>query len=111
MFASSFFLICMYQYVWVVLNISLYAPGVLNISLYAPGVLNRSLYAPGILNILLYMPGGYNLTSICDASEMCMRALLGENVPLPNQEEILKAPCPSAVKTLEDCSSIQGTLT
>lgn len=52
--------------------------------------------------------GGYNLTSICDASEMCTRTLLGENVPLPNQEEILRVPHPSAIEALEECSKIQG---
>lgn len=31
-------------------------------------------------NVLLCLEGGYDLQSICDASEMCMRALVGEEV-------------------------------
>ena len=57
--------------------------------------------------ITIYL-GGYNLSSICDASEMCTRALLGESVPLPNQEEILRPPCKNAIKTLEEASRIQS---
>ena len=58
--------------------------------------------------LLFCFIGGYNLSSICDASEQCTRALLGENVPLPNQEEILRLPCKAAIQTLEECSRVQG---
>lgn len=52
--------------------------------------------------------GGYNLSSICDASEQCTRALLGENVPLPSQDEILRLPCKAAIQTLEEASRVQA---
>ena len=51
------------------------------------------------------------MPTICDASEMCCRALLGENVPLPNQEEIMRKPCPSAVQSLQEAAKIQGNST
>ena len=36
--------------------------------------------------VVLVLEGGYDLPSICDASESCMRALLGEEVSKPCKE-------------------------
>lgn len=41
--------------------------------------------------VVLVLEGGYDLPSICDASESCMQALLGEEVSvLSNIDEFIK---------------------
>ncbi|XP_067931188.1 histone deacetylase 5-like isoform X2 [Watersipora subatra] len=71
------------------------------------GFMTKELMSASDNKVVLVLEGGYNLSSICDASEMCTRALLGESVPLPNQEEVMRPPCKNAVETLEECSRIQ----
>ncbi|XP_035253696.1 histone deacetylase 5 isoform X2 [Anguilla rostrata] len=58
--------------------------------------------------VVLALEGGHDLTAICDASESCVSALLGEELdPLP--EAVLKQrPCPKAVASLERVIEIQS---
>ncbi|KAJ8345478.1 hypothetical protein SKAU_G00296710, partial [Synaphobranchus kaupii] len=58
--------------------------------------------------VILALEGGHDLTAICDASESCVSALLGEELdPLP--EAILKQrPCPKAAASLERVIEIQS---
>ncbi|KAF6026097.1 HDAC4 [Bugula neritina] len=72
------------------------------------GYMTKELMGACDNKVVLVLEGGYNLSSICDASEMCTRALLGDSVPLPNQEEILKLPCKNAIQALEECSRVQA---
>uniref|UniRef100_A0A3B3QBI4 Histone deacetylase n=1 Tax=Paramormyrops kingsleyae TaxID=1676925 RepID=A0A3B3QBI4_9TELE len=57
--------------------------------------------------VVLALEGGHDLTAICDASESCVSALLGEELdPLP-QSVMQQKPCPKAVTSLEKVIEIQ----
>ena len=51
--------------------------------------------------VLLELEGGYNLTTLQDCSEYCVRALLGDSVEPVNAAEWRRAPNESAVRTLQ----------
>ena len=51
--------------------------------------------------LVLVLEGGYDLPGICDASETCVRALLGEKLPDFKKEELVRTPSPVAVEALE----------
>ncbi|KAL4630863.1 histone deacetylase 5-like isoform X2 [Arapaima gigas] len=58
--------------------------------------------------VVLALEGGHDLTAICDASESCVSALLGEELePLP-QTVLQQKPCPKAVASLEKVIDIQS---
>ncbi|XP_048871351.1 LOW QUALITY PROTEIN: histone deacetylase 5 [Brienomyrus brachyistius] len=58
--------------------------------------------------VVLALEGGHDLTAICDASESCVSALLGEELdPLP-QSVTQQKPCPKAVTSLEKVIEIQS---
>uniref|UniRef100_A0A3B3QD90 Histone deacetylase n=1 Tax=Paramormyrops kingsleyae TaxID=1676925 RepID=A0A3B3QD90_9TELE len=58
--------------------------------------------------VVLALEGGHDLTAICDASESCVSALLGEELdPLP-QSVMQQKPCPKAVTSLEKVIEIQS---
>ncbi|XP_051872895.1 histone deacetylase 4-like [Pristis pectinata] len=57
--------------------------------------------------VILALEGGHNLTAICDASEACLYALLGNELdPLP-QDVQLQKPNSNAVASLEKTIEIQ----
>ncbi|MBN3312898.1 HDAC5 deacetylase, partial [Atractosteus spatula] len=57
--------------------------------------------------VVLALEGGHDLTAICDASESCVSALLGEELePLP-EETVQQKPCPKAAASLEKVIEIQ----
>uniref|UniRef100_A0A8B9ITB3 Histone deacetylase n=1 Tax=Amazona collaria TaxID=241587 RepID=A0A8B9ITB3_9PSIT len=58
--------------------------------------------------IVLALEGGHDLTAICDASEACVSALLGNEVgPLP-EESMRQKPNPNAVRSLEAVLQVQS---
>ena len=57
--------------------------------------------------IVLVLEGGYDQTGICDCSEMCLTALLGEELPGVAEEELNRSPCKPALETLESTINIQ----
>ncbi|KAJ8264603.1 hypothetical protein GJAV_G00151180 [Gymnothorax javanicus] len=58
--------------------------------------------------VVLALEGGHDLTAICDASESCVSALLGEELdPLP-QAVLQQEPCPKAAASLEKVIEIQS---
>ncbi|KPP62053.1 hypothetical protein Z043_119786 [Scleropages formosus] len=58
--------------------------------------------------VVLALEGGHDLTAICDASESCVSALLGDEPdPLP-QAVLQQKPCPKAVASLEKVIDIQS---
>ncbi|KAG0727417.1 Histone deacetylase 4 [Chionoecetes opilio] len=58
--------------------------------------------------VVLALEGGYNLTSISDAAEACVRALTGEDVlPIP-EVELTRPPCQSALETLQNVITVQS---
>uniref|UniRef100_A0A8C7FE88 Histone deacetylase n=1 Tax=Oncorhynchus kisutch TaxID=8019 RepID=A0A8C7FE88_ONCKI len=60
--------------------------------------------------VVLALEGGHDLTAICDASESCVAALLGDELdPLP-QAVLQQKPCPKAAASLERVIEIQSEL-
>ncbi|XP_032639901.1 histone deacetylase 7 isoform X5 [Chelonoidis abingdonii] len=58
--------------------------------------------------IVLALEGGHDLTAICDASEACVSALLGNELdPLP-EESMRQKPNPNAVRSLEAVIRVQS---
>nr|CAD7409518.1 unnamed protein product [Timema cristinae] len=57
--------------------------------------------------IVLSLEGGYDLPSICDAAQECVRALLGDEPSPLKEEELKKTPCQNAIDTLQKTIAIQ----
>ncbi|XP_050187009.1 histone deacetylase 7 isoform X2 [Myiozetetes cayanensis] len=58
--------------------------------------------------VVLALEGGHDLTAICDASEACVSALLGNELdPLP-EESLRQKPNPNAVRSLEAVIQVQS---
>ncbi|XP_040281805.1 histone deacetylase 7 isoform X2 [Bufo bufo] len=72
------------------------------------GHMTRQLMSLAGGRVVLALEGGHDLTSICDASEACVSALLGNELdPLP--EEILRQrPNQNAVQSLETVIQVQS---
>lgn len=58
--------------------------------------------------VVLALEGGYNLPSISDASEACVRALTGEDLPPISEHELARPPCQSALETLQNVIAVQS---
>lgn len=71
------------------------------------GLLTRQLMGLAGGRVVLALEGGHDLTAICDASEACVRALLGVEEPLP-EEMLLQKPSPNGVRSLHTVIQIQG---
>lgn len=63
-----------------------------------------------IVQVVLALEGGYNLPSISDASEACVRALTGEDLPPISEHELARPPCQSALETLQNVIAVQVRL-
>ncbi|XP_065275673.1 histone deacetylase 7-like [Emys orbicularis] len=72
------------------------------------GYMTRQLMSLAGGAIVLALEGGHDLTAICDASEACVSALLGNELdPLP-EESMRQKPNPSAVRSLEAVIRVQS---
>ncbi|XP_043389166.1 histone deacetylase 7 isoform X12 [Chelonia mydas] len=72
------------------------------------GYLTRQLMSLAGGAIVLALEGGHDLTAICDASEACVSALLGNELdPLP-EESMRQKPNPNAVRSLEAVIRVQS---
>ncbi|XP_066928350.1 histone deacetylase 4-like [Clytia hemisphaerica] len=58
--------------------------------------------------LVLALEGGYDLQSLCDSSEQCIRALLGGATLELTEEALMTKPHDNAVKCLEKAVQIQG---
>lgn len=57
--------------------------------------------------VVLALEGGYDLPSICDAAQECVRALLGDDpTPIP-EDELTRPPCQAAIDTMQKTIAIQ----
>ncbi|XP_052246440.1 histone deacetylase 4-like isoform X2 [Dreissena polymorpha] len=72
------------------------------------GHMTRELMTLAGGKVVLALEGGYEMGAICDAVEMCVKALQGMEIPGIRQEELCRAPCKSAVETLENTIRIQA---
>lgn len=57
--------------------------------------------------VILSLEGGYDLTSICDSAQECVRALLGDDPSPLREEELRRLPCQNAIDTLQKTIAIQ----
>lgn len=57
--------------------------------------------------MVLALEGGYELTSICDAAEECVRALLGDDPSPVSEEELNRSPNQNAIDTLQKTIAVQ----
>ncbi|CAL8266329.1 unnamed protein product [Lota lota] len=72
------------------------------------GYLTRQLMGLAGGRVVLALEGGHDLTAICDASEACVSALLGNELdPLPD-EVMQQRPNANAVQSMENVLEIQG---
>ncbi|XP_073469755.1 histone deacetylase 7 isoform X2 [Aquarana catesbeiana] len=72
------------------------------------GHMTRQLMSLAGGRVVLALEGGHDLTSICDASESCVSALLGNELdPLP-EETLRQRPNPNAVRSLETVIQVQS---
>ncbi|KAG1678324.1 Histone deacetylase 4 [Nymphon striatum] len=58
--------------------------------------------------VVLALEGGYDLPAICDASQNCLMALLGDEIAPPKEEELRRKPCHNAVETLHRTVAVQA---
>uniref|UniRef100_A0A4W5LUL1 Histone deacetylase n=1 Tax=Hucho hucho TaxID=62062 RepID=A0A4W5LUL1_9TELE len=79
-----------------------------NVTAKCFGHLTKQLMKLAGGRVVLALEGGHDLTAICDASESCVAALLGDELdPLP-QAVLQQKPCPKAAASLERVIEIQG---
>lgn len=79
-----------------------------NVSSACFGHMTRELMSLAGGKLVLALEGGYDLPSICDATELCIKALLGDELPPVKEEELCKAPCKPGQETLEETIKIQA---
>ncbi|XP_077555106.1 histone deacetylase 4 isoform X3 [Haemaphysalis longicornis] len=58
--------------------------------------------------VVLALEGGYDLPSICDCSQECVAALLGDECTPLREEEVTRQPCGAAVQLLQKTAAIQA---
>ncbi|RXM33186.1 Histone deacetylase 4 [Acipenser ruthenus] len=79
-----------------------------NVTAKCFGYLTKQLMGLAGGRVVLALEGGHDLTAICDASEACVSALLGNELsPIP-QEVLQQRPNPNAVQSMEKVIEIQG---
>ncbi|XP_022309888.2 histone deacetylase 4-like isoform X8 [Crassostrea virginica] len=79
-----------------------------NVSSACFGHMTRELMSLADGKLVLALEGGYDLPAICDATELCIKALLGDELPPVKEEELCRAPCKPGQETLEETIKIQG---
>ncbi|KAL0992934.1 hypothetical protein UPYG_G00101130 [Umbra pygmaea] len=78
-----------------------------NVTAKCFGHLTKQLMKLAGGRVVLALEGGHDLMAICDASESCVAALLGDELePLP-QSVLQQKPCPKAAASLERVIQIQ----
>lgn len=71
------------------------------------GQLTRLLGTLAGGKVAMVLEGGYDLASICDSAEECVKALLGDPSPVISQEMLLSKPNVNCVESLEEVIKIQ----
>lgn len=72
------------------------------------GFLTKKLMELAEGRVVLVLEGGYDITTLCDASQACVRALVG-NEPEPlAEEELLRRPYDHAIRSLEELLHVQS---
>ncbi|KAI4465633.1 histone deacetylase [Holotrichia oblita] len=71
------------------------------------GYMTRQLTQIARGRVVLALEGGYDLPSICDSAEECVRVLLGDNPSLISPVELARTPCTNAIVSLQKVINIQ----
>lgn len=79
-----------------------------NVTAKCFGHLTKQLMKLAGGRVVLALEGGHDLTAICDASESCVAALLGEELEPVPQSVLQQKPCPKAAASLERVIEIQS---
>ncbi|GBN95957.1 Histone deacetylase 4 [Araneus ventricosus] len=61
------------------------------------------------LNFFCFLRHSYDLPAICDCSQECVKALLGEECTPIKEEEMQRKPCQSALEVLQKTIAVQAT--
>ncbi|XP_032880423.1 histone deacetylase 4 isoform X6 [Amblyraja radiata] len=72
------------------------------------GYLTKQLMGLAGGRVVLALEGGHDLTAICDASEACVSALLGNELEPFAQDILQQRPNPNAVRSIENVIEIQS---
>ncbi|XP_018425072.1 PREDICTED: histone deacetylase 7 isoform X2 [Nanorana parkeri] len=72
------------------------------------GHMTRQLMSLAGGRVVLALEGGHDLTAICDASEACVSALLGNELDPLSEETLRQRPNPNAVRSLETVIQVQS---
>ncbi|KAJ7992575.1 hypothetical protein DPEC_G00280110 [Dallia pectoralis] len=79
-----------------------------NVTAKCFGHLTKQLMKLAGGRVVLALEGGHDLTAICDASESCVAALLGDELESLPQAVLQQKPCPKAAASLERVIEIQS---
>lgn len=72
------------------------------------GFMTRQLMQLAHGRLVLALEGGYDLASICDSAEECVRVLLGDAPAHIAVSELARAPCENAIIAMQKVISIQS---
>uniref|UniRef100_A0A8C1S171 Histone deacetylase 7b n=1 Tax=Cyprinus carpio TaxID=7962 RepID=A0A8C1S171_CYPCA len=72
------------------------------------GFLTRKLMELAEGRVVLVLEGGSSLTSLCDALQACVGALMGNEVCPLAEEELVRKPCTNAVESLKTVLHVQS---
>ncbi|XP_054163857.1 histone deacetylase 4-like isoform X2 [Oppia nitens] len=73
------------------------------------GYLTQQLMTLAKGRVVMALEGGYDLPAICDCSQECVSALLGDDLSGLTEDEMTRKPCQNAVELLQRVVSIQST--
>lgn len=62
-----------------------------------------------IMKLIFFLNSRYDLPAICDCSQECVKALLGEECTPIKEEEMQRKPCQIAIDVLQKTIAVQGT--
>ncbi|KAG7174703.1 histone deacetylase 4-like, partial [Homarus americanus] len=72
------------------------------------GNMTKQLMSLARGKVVLALEGGYNLASICDATEACVRTLTSDDPPPLSEHEMTRPPCQNAIETLQNVIAVQS---
>lgn len=72
------------------------------------GYMTRQLMQLARGKVVLALEGGYDLASICDSAEECVRVLLGDSPSPISASELSRVPCTNAVIALQKVINVQS---
>lgn len=62
-----------------------------------------------VIAIVSFFISRYDLPAICDCSQECVKALLGDECTPIKEEEMQRKPCQIAIDVLQKTIAVQGT--